>query len=52
MRRAGRGHYIADPRLETAAGLLALGIAAVLLHDAYERRAREQPIWLRPFSWW
>ena len=47
-----RGHLIADPRLEIAAGLLALGAAALLLHDAYEGRAKKQPVWLRPFSWW
>lgn len=47
-----RGHYIADPRLETAAGIALLVGAAALLHDAYERRARKQPLWLRPFAWW
>lgn len=56
MRRAGRGlvrgHYIANPRLEIAVGLALFGAAALLLHDAYEKRAREQPVWLRPLSWW
>lgn len=45
-------HYIADPRLETAAGIAMLLAAGALLHDAYERRARRQPFWLKPFSWW
>lgn len=52
MKRSGRGHYIANPRVETAAGLAALIIGAVLLHDAYEKRARPQPFWLRPLAWW
>lgn len=52
MRRAGRGHWIRNARLETAAGLAAMLGGALLLHDAYERRARQQPLWLRPFSWW
>jgi hypothetical protein len=51
-RGRGRGHLIADPRLATAAGLGAMVLAAVLLHDAYEGRARDQPFWLRPFSFW
>ena len=52
MRRAGRGHYISDPRVETAAGIAAFIAGAILLHDAYEKRARPQPVWLRPFAWW
>jgi hypothetical protein len=50
--RAGRGHLIASRRLEIAAGLAAFALGAVLLHDAYDRRAQPQPVWLRPFSFW
>lgn len=52
MKRSGRSHYIADARVETAAGIALLIGSAMLLHDAYERRARPQPIWLRPLAWW
>ena len=52
MKRAGRGHLIADPRLEAVAGLAAFVFGGYLLRDAYEGRAKRQPIWLRPFSWW
>jgi hypothetical protein len=52
VRRAGRGHLIADRRLEVAAGLAAFALGAVLLHDAYERRAKDQPLWLKPLSFW
>jgi len=45
-------HIVADARLETALGIGALVAAAVLLRDAYEQRARRQPLWLRPFAWW
>lgn len=45
-------HLIKDPRLEAAAGVALGAVAAVLLHDAYDRRARQQPLWLRPFSFW
>lgn len=48
----GRGHLVADARVETGLGLAALVAAAVLLHDAYERRARQQPLWLRPLTFW
>ena len=52
MKRAGRGHIIADKRVETAAGVALLIGGMVLLRDAYERRAQDQPLWLRPFAWW
>ncbi len=52
MTRAGRGHLIANRRLEVAAGLAAFALGAALLHDAYERRAKDQPLWLRPLAFW
>lgn len=52
MKRAGRGHVIADPRAAAAAGLALFLLGGYLLHDAYEGRAKQQPLWLRPFSWW
>lgn len=52
MRRTGHGHIIADRRLETVAGIGAMIFGAVLLNDAYEKRAKSQPWWLRPLSWW
>lgn len=52
MKRAGRGHLIRDPRLATAAGLALFVAGGYLLHDAYEGRARQQPLWLRPFAFW
>lgn len=48
----GRGHLVADARVETALGIAALVAAAVLLRDAYEQRARKQPFWLRPLAFW
>lgn len=45
-------HLIKDARTETALGLAALVTAAVLLHDAFERRAQKQPLWLRPLAFW
>lgn len=50
--RAGRGHYIADRRLEIAAGLALFAAGGLLLRDAFEGRAQPQPWWLRPVSWW
>lgn len=47
-----RPHYIEDRRLEIAAGIGALLAAAALLHDAFDRRAKSMPWWLRPFTWW
>lgn len=52
MSGARRGHLIGDHRLEVAAGLAAMGLGALLLKDAYEGRAKRQPVWLRPFAWW
>lgn len=52
MKRAGRGHIIADRRVETAAGIGLFILAGLLLRDAYEGRGRPQPIWLRPFASW
>ena len=49
--RHGR-HWIRNKHAEAAAGIVAGIAAAVLLHDAYDRRARQQPLWLRPFSFW
>ena len=46
------GHVIADRRLEVAAGIGFFIAGGLLLRDAYEGRARKQPIWLRPFAWW
>ena len=49
----GRRHFIRDPRLEVAAGLAAFVAGWALLKDAYDDRpGREQPWWLRPFTWW
>lgn len=45
-------HWIRDPAVEAAAGVGFLVVAGVLLNDAYERRARKQPLWLRPFAFW
>lgn len=45
-------HYIANPHVETAAGLAAFLAGWLLLHDAYDRRGRPQPRILRPFTWW
>lgn len=50
--RRGRGHIVGNARLETALGLGALVVAAVLLHDAYEHRGRKQPLWLKPLAFW
>lgn len=47
-----RRHWIADARAEAFAGMAAMAAGAVLLHDAFERRSKSQPWWLRPFSWW
>lgn len=52
MTRPGRGHLIADRRVEVAAGLAAFALGGLLLHDAYERRAKQQPFWLKPFAFW
>lgn len=47
-----RRHYIADQRAEVLAGLAAFVLGAMLLHDAYEGRGRDQPRVMRPFSFW
>lgn len=52
MNRARRGPLIADRRLAIAAGFGSFILGAILLHDAYEGHAKDQPVWLRPFSWW
>lgn len=49
---ATRRHLIADPTLETVAGLAAGALAWWLLWDAHEGRGRDQPKLLRPFTWW
>lgn len=49
---ARRKHYIADPRLETLAGVALFICGAFLLHDAYEGRGKDQPRLMRPFSFW
>jgi hypothetical protein len=45
-------HVIADRHVELAVGLALVAGGAYLLHDAIERRGRQQPRWLRPFSFW
>jgi len=45
-----KGHLIADQRTETMAGLVLFLAAVVLLHDAYERRGRAQPFYMRLLS--
>lgn len=43
-------HLISDARLETVVGVVALVLGAVLLRDAYEGRGRQQPVFMRPFT--
>jgi hypothetical protein len=47
-----KGHLIADRRTEILLGFGLFIGGAVLLRDAYDRRGIEQPVWMRPFSWW
>lgn len=43
---------IADRGLALALGMVAFGVGAVLLYDAYEGRGRSTPRLLRPFTFW
>lgn len=43
---------IRNPAIEAAAGIGAFLVGWLLLHDAYDRRGRDQPRWMRPFTWW
>lgn len=45
-------HYIANRRLEIAAGVALFVGGSLLIRDAYDNRGRELPRLLRPFSWW
>lgn len=47
-----RGRVIKDRRVELVAGVGFFILGGLLLRDAYEGHARQQPIWLRPFAWW
>ncbi len=49
---ARQRHYIADRNTEVLAGLVAFGVGALLLKDAYDSRDRPQPRWLKVISWW
>jgi hypothetical protein len=46
------GHIIANQHMETALGVAAFLAGWLLLHDAYDRRGRNQPPLMRPFTWW
>ena len=48
---AGRT-IVSDPRAAAALGIAFFGLGWLMLHDAYEGHGREQPRWLRPFTWW
>jgi hypothetical protein len=50
--RGRRKHLIASRNLELAAGAAAFLVGALLLRDAYDGRGRDQPVWMRPFSFW
>lgn len=41
-----------DRRVSAVAGVAALGLAWLLLHDAYVRRGVKPPLPLRPVIWW
>ena len=43
---------IRDPLAAKLVGWAVFITGAVLLHDAYEGRGHEQPIWARPFTSW
>lgn len=45
-----KGHLIPNQRTEATLGWLTLIAAALLLHDAYDRRGRDVPWWGRPFT--
>ncbi len=45
-----RGHLIKDARLEAVVGAVTLVAGAWLLRDAYDARGRQQPLWMRPFT--
>jgi hypothetical protein len=47
-----RRHLFRSPRTETAAGLGAFALGWWFLYQAYDRRGRDQPRLLRPFTWW
>lgn len=47
-----RRPLIPDHRVAAGLGLAALAAGWYLLHDAFERRGRDQPMILRPFTWW
>jgi hypothetical protein len=46
------GHLIGNQHLETGLGVAAFLLGWALLHDAYDRRGRDQPMLMRPFTWW
>lgn len=46
------GHYIANAHIETGLGVALFLAGWALLHDAYDRRGRDQPPLMRPFTWW
>jgi len=45
-------HLFKSQQAEKAAGYGAMLLAAYLLYGAYEKRGRDQPRLLRPFSFW
>lgn len=52
MKPGGGRHLIANAQIETALGVAAFLAGWALLHDAYDRRGRDQPVLMRPFTWW
>lgn len=47
-----RRPYFRNHTTAAVLGLALMAAGAWCLHDAYERRGREQPRLLRPFTWW
>jgi hypothetical protein len=45
-------HLFRSAKAEKLAGYGSMLLAAYLLYGAYERRGRDQPRLLRPFSFW
>jgi len=46
----GKRHLMANAGRESVLGWALLVAAALLLHDAYNRRGRDVPWWGRPFT--
>lgn len=50
--RPPSGHYIANANAEAMLGVGVFLVGWALLHDAYDRRGRDVPAIMRPFTWW